>query len=102
MATKKILVSDLSGSEEDVETITFAFRGTVYSIDLTSDEVQELSDLLDPYIDAAGATAASASATSGSPDPAAVRAWALDEGYEVAPKGRVPFEIVRLYTEAHS
>ncbi|MER5873236.1 Lsr2 family protein [Streptomyces sp. NPDC002044] len=100
-----LLVDDLDGGEAD-ETVTFALDGKTYEIDLTTANAEKLRGLLDPYAKGGRRTGGRAnaarakgraSATTGNPDTAAIRAWAKDNGYNVNDRGRVPAEIREAY-----
>ena len=97
------MTDDLDGSAAD-ETISFAWRGQAYDIDLNRQHAQEFADALAPYLTAArtsgraaargrrrgsaleaGATSgAVATAGVGDFDPKAVRAWARDNGVQIS------------------
>ncbi|MFJ1564781.1 histone-like nucleoid-structuring protein Lsr2 [Streptomyces erythrochromogenes] len=103
-----LLVDDLDGGEAD-ETVTFALDGKTYEIDLTTANAEKLRGLLDPYTKGgrrtggrAGAARAKgrASAATGNPDTAEIRAWAKENGYSVNDRGRVPAEIREAYEKA--
>ncbi|MEV6678746.1 Lsr2 family protein [Streptomyces erythrochromogenes] len=103
-----LLVDDLDGGEAD-ETVTFALDGKTYEIDLTTANAEKLRGLLDPYTKGGRrtggrATAARAkgraSAATGHPDTAEIRAWAKENGYNVNDRGRVPAEIREAYEKA--
>lgn len=103
-----LLVDDLDGGEAD-ETVTFALDGKTYEIDLTTANAEKLRGLLDPYTKGGRRTGGRvtaarakgrASATAGSPDTAAIRAWAKENGYNVNDRGRVPAEIREAYEKA--
>jgi hypothetical protein len=38
--------------------------------------------------------------TAVAPDPAAVRAWARSNGFDVPPRGRIPKKVYEAFTEA--
>ncbi|MEU7603542.1 Lsr2 family protein [Streptomyces sp. NPDC040724] len=100
-----LLVDDLDGGEAD-ETVTFALDGKTYEIDLTTANAEKLRGLLDPYTKggrrtggraSAARAKGRASATTGNPDTAEIRAWAKENGYNVNDRGRVPAEIREAY-----
>ena len=54
MAIKSYRVDDLDGkTTEGVETVTFAFEGKAYEIDLSEKNRAEFTDLLSKYLEAA-------------------------------------------------
>lgn len=61
MASRTILESDISG-ETEAETVSFAFGGHGYEIDLTDEEKSEFEQKLSIYIDVARIVGKSASA----------------------------------------
>ena len=116
--TIELLIDDLDGSrlgEGEGDTVTFALQGSEYSIDLSSQHIDELKEALAKYVAAAqkisgrrtsASTAASrsnnGSAKSGSAksdkvDLAAVRAWARENGHEVSDRGRVSQKVLDAY-----
>ncbi|WP_432021138.1 histone-like nucleoid-structuring protein Lsr2 [Streptomyces sp. 1222.5] len=105
MAKRVIVESDLSG-EPDAETVSFAFDGKRYTIDLTEGEKAEFGELLSKYIDVAeevtgaGQASVPTQAQSTGPDPAKVRAWAQQNGIEVNAKGCVPHSVIAQYERA--
>lgn len=55
MAQKVTFVDDMDGSE-GAETVSFAFKGKAYEIDLSSKNVDKLMKALQPFIDAGRAS----------------------------------------------
>ncbi|MGJ3508964.1 histone-like nucleoid-structuring protein Lsr2 [Enemella sp. A6] len=108
---KRIHVSledDIDGSVAE-ETITFALDNTTYEIDLSADNAAKLRDALALYIGHARkvsartprkSSAPAASSASGA-SAAEIRAWAIEAGHELSPRGRVPKEIREAYAAAH-
>jgi hypothetical protein len=105
----RTIVSDISGENADV-TVTLAVDGTRVVIDLTDAEHTDLLDAVGPYLDRgrpAGSTRRATSRTTGRAtrkprvDLAAVRAWAAEQGLQVATRGRVSAEISQAYQDAH-
>ncbi|MEV5316953.1 Lsr2 family protein [Streptomyces sp. NPDC052687] len=102
-----LLVDDLDGGEAD-ETVTFALDGKTYEIDLTTANADKLRSLLEPYVKSGRRTGGRSSgrgkarsASTGSQDTAAIRAWAKENGYEVNDRGRVPASIREAYEKAN-
>ena len=98
------LEDDLGGGDAD-ETLAFGLDGRAYEIDLSTKNAAALRKALAPYVEAArrvssrngsGSRAARASAGAG-PDAATLRAWAIDNGYEVNSRGRVSAAIREAY-----
>lgn len=111
MASRVItqLVSDLSGDEivdGDGETIDFSYRGTSYSIDLTSKEAAGFDKSIAMYLEhgtkrgSSRRTAKSGGSSSGS-DAKAVRAWAKDQGIDIPERGRIPADVRAQYEKAN-
>ncbi|HEX4017711.1 MAG TPA: Lsr2 family protein [Frankiaceae bacterium] len=98
------LEDDLAGGDAE-ETLSFGLDGRAYEIDLNTKNAAALRKALAPYVagarkvsirnGSAGRTAR-ASADSG-PDAATLRAWALENGYEVNSRGRVSAAIREAY-----
>lgn len=106
------LVDDVDGTILGIgegESIHFSLNGTAYEIDLTRENADALRAALEPFI-AAGRRSASASTsrggsprkrTSTSPEVAAIRAWAQENGHAVSERGRIPATVVDAYRAAH-
>jgi hypothetical protein len=96
------LSDDLDGGEA-AETITFGLDGKSYEIDLSSANAEALRLALTPYVEAGRRHSRSGKTfkrTSVAPDPAAVRAWARSNGFDVPPRGRIPKRVYEAFTEA--
>ena len=101
MATKTVVsvVDDIDGTE-DAETVTFAYGGSTYEIDLARKNREALNAALSPFIAAArsaGRARARASASRSDDDAAAVRAWAAENGIHVSERGRIPRHVREQY-----
>ncbi|MFE7201398.1 Lsr2 family protein [Pseudonocardia alni] len=103
------LVDDLDGGSAD-ETIEFTVNNVAYEIDLNEAHAAELRDTLAPYIAAARrassdvgrprrarAAAAAAMTAERRQHNNAIRAWARQNGYPIADRGRIPVEIVDAF-----
>lgn len=114
MASRRTVTyySDLSGVEivnEDA-TVWFSLDGTDYEIDLTSVEQAVLREALAPFIAAAGVITqpnegqpvAVRDTSSGVPPPGVLRAWALENGFDVPARGRLPDAVREAYVAASS
>lgn len=113
MAQKVVVqvLDDITG-EEGASTVRFGLDGVQYEIDLVSDEA--LRSALEPYVKAArrvggsaprprsssGASRA-ANRPEGKADPAVVRAWAKQNGYDVNERGRISVEVYDAYAQAN-
>lgn len=113
------LIDDLDGSAAD-ESLTFALDGTVYAIDLSSPHAETLRKGLAPFV-AAAQKVGSGRVTRVVPrqvqrgfqsnphlaarertqeENRAIRRWANANGYEVADRGAIKFDIVAAYKDA--
>jgi hypothetical protein len=88
-------------------TVSFAFEGKTYEIDLTDKNTDKLRKALAPFIDAgrpvSGSTAPARSSrrrSGGNADLAAVRSWAKSNGFQVSERGRVPKNVMDAYAAA--
>lgn len=106
--TQVILVDDYDGEEAD-ETVTFALDGVEYEIDLSAKNAEALREALAPWVGHArriGGRRRRGSKpvvlTGGGGSTSEIRAWALDQGYDVSSRGRVSAEIREAYERAHS
>lgn len=98
---------DLDGGKAD-GTITFAFNGTSYEIDLSKSNARAFEKAMKPYLDAGRKVRATrgrgrAAGRSGGPkaDLTAVRDWARENGYTVSERGRLASTILEAYEAAH-
>lgn len=99
--TTVVKVDDLDPSiDDDVRTVTFAFDGTFYEIDLGPRNREALAAAFAPYVDAArpmrgpGATTRRSDARA---EAAAIRAWAADQRIELLDRGRIPSRVRAQY-----
>ena len=103
MVQKRIveLIDDLDGGSAE-ESINFGLDGKLYELDLSSNNADALRGLLAPYISAGrrsvGARAAGQPSPAADVDSAAVRQWALANGYAINSRGRIPAPIVTAYS----
>lgn len=102
------LVDDLDGtSSGDITTVRFSLDGVSYEIDLNAGNAERLRKNFVDYVDAgrraggrlkAGSRRGGEAARSG--EAAQVREWALENGYELSGRGRIPSQVVEAYKEA--
>lgn len=99
--TNIVVESDLSGSP-DAAPVAFGVDGYGYSIDLAPEEEETFRGLLAPYVGVARSTGKPRKSTRnvGGPAPAVVRAWALEHGFTLPPRGRIPAEVRAAYVAA--
>ena len=102
-------VTDDTDGSANAETLTFGYSGATYEIDLSKKNAAALDKLLKPYIDAArkvsGNNKRSAAKgrirRSAKLDLGAVRAWATENGFTVAERGRISADVIEAYNAAH-
>ncbi|WP_331761088.1 Lsr2 family protein (plasmid) [Nocardia sp. NBC_01377] len=101
------VVDDLSGEIDDAaETIEFGYRGTLYEVDLGPANAARLDEALAPFINVArkvrkpAKKPAAKASSAQSEERRKIRAWARDNGHEVAPVGRIDGAVVAAYHEA--
>jgi hypothetical protein len=103
------VVDDIDGSK-DAEQVRFSYDGTEYTIDLGRKNRSALEKVLKPYIEAGTKVSKraaqrpptrrrSAAAANGL-DLSMVRSWAVENGYTVSSRGRVPRTIIEAYEQA--
>ena len=94
------LVDDLDGGSADV-TLTFALDGKSYELDLSAENAEALRLLLAPYVDAGRRSSSRGKVlkqgAAKTVDIPAVRQWALDNGYQISSRGRIPAPILAAY-----
>lgn len=107
------IVDDIDGTVLDgdaAEAISFAVNGRHYTMDLSTKNAESFHEALAPYVKAAHETSASKSSRSRTRsagqqrrgyDLAVIREWAQENGYEVAPRGRVANAIIEAYNAEH-
>lgn len=103
------IVDDLDGTElaEDAaETVSFALDGKAYEIDLSLANARVLRATLVPYTDAGRKLGRAPAAKTGAPARrsglAEIRAWAAQNGHQVASRGRIHYDVVAAYDAAHA
>lgn len=123
MAQKKVVlttyIDDLTGdelAEDQVHTVSFGWSGTQYEIDLSKAGAEKLEKLIKPYVDAGrrvgstrgrprGGSASSSRPNTGSgrskEELQAIRDWAVKNGHEVSPRGRIKADVLEAFDAAH-
>lgn len=99
------LEDDLDGSKGD-ETIRFGLDGTEYEIDLSSRNAKTFREAMAPYVAVArkargNRRRTSATTRNSREESRAIREWAMQNGYELSTRGRVPMHIREAYHAAH-
>ncbi|MFC9357084.1 Lsr2 family protein [Rhodococcus sp. NPDC057014] len=115
MARKVVveMVDDIDGTAfgEDGESISYAVDGIEYVIDLKDEHAKELRETFDYYITHSTRVGGRkhrsdrpGTATAGKrsrEETKKIRAWALEQGYELSSRGRIPAEIEQAFRAAH-
>lgn len=97
-----VLVDDRDGSVAD-QTISFAFKGVSYEIDLSDANVEQFEQDMMPWISAArrvggrlNSRRAGQSSSSASRS-VQVRRWAREKGIALSERGRIPSAIIEQF-----
>lgn len=98
---------DLDDSSAATETISFSVNETTYQIDLNEEHAADFMAQIGVWISNARvvahkATRPKVARSSSGVDKDAIRAWANDHGFHVAPRGRIAEAVVEAYTAAHA
>jgi hypothetical protein len=98
------LIDDLDGSEAD-ETLGFVWEGIEYRIDLSEKNADKFRKLMAPYLTSAQriggrARRAKTAMTPVASNAAEIRTWALENGYHVPDRGRIPNDVRAAYNAA--
>lgn len=109
MAARTIVVrvDDLDGSDlgEGGKTISLAYQGAEYQLDLSDENAAQLEAVLQPYLSAAqrvgGRRRNDGQRRPPSPDNSAVRQWAKENGHQVSDRGRISAEVLAAYSAAN-
>lgn len=106
MATRNILVDDITGSLDNVETVSIVHNGRTITLDLCAEERQKIEDFLAPYhehsrrVEAQKAKECAERRIRPETDPREVRAWAAQNGYTLSSRGRISEDVLDAYCEA--
>lgn len=95
MATKQIITDDLGG-EGEATTVEFAYKGVKYLIDLNAENAEDFDLEMKQYIEN-GRIKGGTSTRRPAEESNAIREWAAQNGYTVAPKGRIPQAVLDAY-----
>ena len=99
------VVDDLDGSP-DAKTVSFAWAGTSYEIDLSEKNASALHDALAPYLAVARRAAGRRAVRGPAPTPStrssrldvnAVRSWARAHDHQVSDRGRIANDVIEAY-----
>lgn len=116
MAQKVVveLVDDLDGTvSDDISTVSFGLDGAEYEIDLAENNAERLREVLADFVAAARRTGGrikrgaappkqAPRATANREQTKAIREWARHNGFELADRGRIPFNVVEAFEDAHT
>jgi hypothetical protein len=103
------LVDDLDGTTSaDVSTVQFSLDGVSYEIDLAERNAELLRATLGEYVDSARRAGGRIKRSSKTKNAGAgangeagqIRAWALENGFGLSGRGRIPNHVVDAYQEA--
>lgn len=104
-------IDDLDGSDlgSVANSISFAFEGREYTIDLSDENAAQFREVMSPYIEnghrVTGARAKparkAATRSTSSGDTKAIREWARENGHDVSDRGRIPADIMEAYAAAN-
>jgi hypothetical protein len=106
--TTVIMTDDIDGGKA-VETVSFGLDGQQYEIDLGAKNAKSLRRAVSAYIEAgrkvssntgARAGAKRTVAPTGGADLGAIRAWAHENGIQVAARGRIAASVKEQYLAA--
>ena len=93
--------SEVSGTE----SVSFAFDGSAYEIDLCGVHSKEIREKLSSFADyarkASTANRGRRARVNSGRRSAEVRQWARQHGYDVSERGRIPTKIISDYESAH-
>ncbi|MBC2644487.1 MULTISPECIES: Lsr2 family protein [unclassified Rhodococcus (in: high G+C Gram-positive bacteria)] len=115
MARKVVveMVDDIDGTVfgDDGESIHYAVEGVEYVIDLKDEHAKELRETFEYYIAHSTRVGGRKHRSDRQVNPATVRrssgetqkirAWAIEQGYEISSRGRIPTEIEQAFHDAH-
>ncbi|MFD9664415.1 Lsr2 family protein [Rhodococcus sp. NPDC059968] len=113
MARKVVveLTDDIDGTVfgEDGESISYAVDGVEYGIDLKDEHAKELRETFEYYIAHSTRVGGRKHRADRQVNPAKrpsdetkkIRAWAIEQGYELSARGRIPTEIEQAFHAAH-
>lgn len=104
------VVCDLphDGETEGTETVSFAFNGTGYELDVCSPHAKDLREQFSEYVDHArksgrggGAHRPRQRGGTSRQHSQDVRAWAKSQGITVSERGRIPAGVLAEYEASH-
>ena len=94
-----------AGEVDGTESVTFAFDGSTYEIDLCGEHSKDIREKLAAFADHARKASPVSRARRGRVNSGRrsgdVREWARKHGYEVSERGRISTKIITDYDAAH-
>lgn len=105
------ILDDLDGSA-DAQTYRFGWDGQEYEIDLGLENGKEFEEFIQPYLEHGRKVSDSPArpARRGAPRQQAthsheaahdIREWAIDHGFTISKRGRIPQDVLAAYEAAH-
>lgn len=111
MARKEITqyYDDIDGTpldDDQVNVVRFGLDGTDYIMDLSSENAEKFREAIAPYLRVArrhvGHRQQRRTTTTARNNRAReIRQWALDQGKNIANRGKIPADVVEAYNLAH-
>jgi maltooligosyltrehalose synthase len=103
MAKKVMLIDDIDGSPAH-QTVTLAYKGVSYSIDLNHHNAESLDNALRPYLDKAARETKKRTRTSPQNRERNdnIRIWAHQNSVDVPDRGRIPASVIAEYESAQA
>ncbi|OUS97251.1 Lsr2 family protein [Rhodococcus sp. NCIMB 12038] len=115
MARKVVveIVDDIDGTAigDDGESIHYAVDGVEYEIDLKDEHAKEFRETLQYYIEHSTRVGGRKHRADRSANPTTakrrrdetkkIRTWAIEQGYELSVRGRIPTEVEQAFRDAH-
>lgn len=107
MATQTLLIDDLDGSTEGVETVQFAVGNNAYSIDLNEKNREKLDKALAPFVEKSARVSTRGSGMKRQSVPAReIREWAKTQdsnisGLLTSDRGPLPKALLSVYNDIH-
>lgn len=114
MARKFVLVDDIDGAEDDVQTVTFTIDGRSFEIELATKNRTKFNAQQEYWISHARSTGKRKTSSTpsvktkatgsglSSDEMKAIREWARKQGMQISDRGRIHADIRKAYEEAHA
>lgn len=98
-----LLTDDLDGTEA-TQTVTFGLAGRQFTIDLNDENANRLIGFLTVFVEAATEVVpqVKSAPVKSNGEAAAVRAWAIENGYQIGDRGRIPAQVTEAYHKAQT